>query len=315
MNAIKLLGTGRHVPSRCLTNDDLSRMVDTSDQWIRERTGIVTRYLCGDGEGNTSSALAASKTAMERAGVGPEDIGVCVAATFTPDHATPSLACELHQLLGFAETTPAFDVNAACTGFLHALETARCLLAAGHLQAPCALVVGSEALSRITDFTDRSTCVLFGDGAAAAGIRLTDDAPYACVLGARGDTQILRSGGAGETDRFIHMDGQAVFRFAVDTVPKCIDAVLTQAGMTLDQVDHVICHQANSRIIDYVVRKLKAPPEKFYKNMDRYGNTSAASIPIALDELLEKGLARQGQIALCVGFGAGLTWGGALLKL
>ena len=315
MNAIKLLGTGRHVPSRCLTNDDLSRMVDTSDQWIRERTGIVTRYLCGDGEGNTSSALAASKTAMERAGVGPEDIGVCVAATFTPDHATPSLACELHQLLGFAETTPAFDVNAACTGFLHALETARCLLAAGHLQAPCALVVGSEALSRITDFTDRSTCVLFGDGAAAAVIRLTDDAPYACVLGARGDTQILRSGGAGETDRFIHMDGQAVFRFAVDTVPKCIDAVLTQAGMTLDQVDHVICHQANSRIIDYVVRKLKAPPEKFYKNMDRYGNTSAASIPIALDELLEKGLARQGQIALCVGFGAGLTWGGALLKL
>ena len=315
MNAIKLLGTGRHVPSRCLTNDDLSRMVDTSDQWIRERTGIVTRYLCGEGEGNTASALAAAKTAMDRAGVGPEDIGVCVAATFTPDHATPSLACELHQRLGFAETTPAFDVNAACTGFLHALEAARCLLAAGHLRAPCALVVGSEALSRITDFTDRSTCVLFGDGAAAAVIRLTDNAPYACVLGARGDAQILRSGGAGAADRFIHMDGQAVFRFAVDAVPRCIGAVLAQAGMTLEEVDHVICHQANSRIIDYVVRKLKAPPEKFYKNMDRYGNTSAASIPIALDELLEKGLARQGQIALCVGFGAGLTWGGALLKL
>ena len=315
MNAIKLLGTGRHVPSRRLTNDDLSRMVDTSDQWIRERTGIVTRYLCGQGEGNTSSALAAARTAMERAGVGPADIGVCVAATFTADHATPSLACELHHLLGFAETTPAFDVNAACTGFLHALETARCLLAAGHLRAPCALVVGSEALSRITDFTDRSTCVLFGDGAAAAVIRLTDDAPYACILGARGDAEILRAGGAGDGDRFIHMDGPAVFRFAVDAVPKCIDAVLAQAGMTLSQVDHVICHQANSRIIDYVVRKLKAPPEKFYKNMDRYGNTSAASIPIALDELLEKGLAREGQIALCVGFGAGLTWGGALLKL
>ena len=315
MNAIKLLGTGRHVPSRCLTNDDLSRMVDTSDQWIRERTGIVTRYLCGEGEGNTASALAAAKTAMDRAGVGPEDIGVCVAATFTPDHATPSLACELHQRLGLAETTPAFDVNAACTGFLHALETARCLLAAGRLRAPCALVVGSEALSRITDFTDRSTCVLFGDGAAAAVIRLTDNAPYACVLGARGDAQILRSGGAGAADRFIHMDGQAVFRFAVDAVPRCIGAVLAQAGMTLEEVDHVICHQANSRIIDYVVRKLKAPPEKFYKNMDHYGNTSAASIPIALDELLEKGLAREGQIALCVGFGAGLTWGGALLKL
>lgn len=269
MNAIKLLGTGRHVPSRCLTNDDLSRMVDTSDQWIRERTGIVTRFLCGEGEGNTSSALAAAKTAMERAGVGPGDIGVCVAATFTPDHATPSLACELHQLLGFAETTPAFDVNAACTGFLHALETARCLLAAGHLQAPCALVVGSEALSRITDFTDRSTCVLFGDGAAAAVIRLTDDAPTPAYWGPVGILRSSGPGGAGETDRFIHMDGQAVFRFAVDAVPKCIDAVLTQAGMTLDQVDHVICHQANSRIIDYVVRKLKVPPEKFYKNMDR----------------------------------------------
>ena len=315
MNAIKLLGTGRHVPSRCLTNDDLSRLVDTSDQWIRERTGIVTRYLCGEGEGNTASALAAAKTAMDRAGVGPEDIGVCVAATFTPDHGTPPRACELHQRLGLAETTPAFDVNAACTGFLHALETARCLLAAGHLRAPCALVMGSEVLSRITDFTDRSTCVLFGDGAAAAVIRLTDNAPYACVLGARGDAQILRSGGAGAADRFIHMDGQAVFRFAVDAVPRCIGAVLAQAGMTLEEVDHVICHQANSRIIDYIVRKLKAPPEKFYKNMDRYGNTSAASIPIALDELLEKGLAREGQIALCVDFGAGLTWGGALLKL
>ena len=315
MNAIKLLGTGRHVPSRCVTNEDLSRMVDTSDSWIRERTGIVTRYLCGEGEGNTSSALAAARQAMDRSGVGPENIGLCVAATFTADHATPSLACELHSLLGLSETTPAFDVNAACTGFLHALETARCMLAAGSLRSPCALVVGSEALSRITDFTDRSTCVLFGDGAGAAVIRLQPEAPYACVLGARGDSRILRAGGLGAADRFIHMDGQAVFRFAVDTIPRCIAAVLDQAGLTLDQVDHVVCHQANSRIIDYVVRKLKAPPEKFYKNMDRYGNTSAASIPIALDELLEKGLAKSGETVLCVGFGAGLTWGGVLLKL
>ena len=315
MNAIEILGTGRHVPSRCVTNDDMSRMVDTSDAWIRERTGIVTRYFCGEGEGNTTSALAAARKAMERAGVGPEDIGICVAATFTPDRATPSLACELHSLLQLKETTPAFDVNAACTGFLHALETARCFLAAGHLQGSCALVVGSEALSHITDFTDRSTCVLFGDGAGAAVIRLAADAPYACVLGARGDTQLLRAGGVGMEDQHIHMDGQAVFRFAVDAIPKCIRAVLDQAGMTLDQVDHVVCHQANSRIIDYVVRKLKAAPEKFYKNMDRYGNTSAASIPIALDEMVERGIARRGENIICVGFGAGLTWGGTLLRL
>ena len=315
MNAIEILGTGRHVPSRCVTNDDMSRMVDTSDAWIRERTGIVTRYFCGEREGNTTSALAAARKAMERAGVGPEDIGICVAATFTPDHATPSLACELHSLLQLKETTPAFDVNAACTGFLHALETARCFLTAGHLQESCALVVGSEALSHITDFTDRSTCVLFGDGAGAAVIRLAVDTPYACVLGARGDTQLLRAGGVGMEDQHIHMDGQAVFRFAVDAIPKCIRAVLDQAGMTLDQVDHVVCHQANSRIIDYVVRKLKAAPEKFYKNMDRYGNTSAASIPIALDEMVERGIARRGENIICVGFGAGLTWGGTLLRL
>ena len=315
MNAIKLLGTGRHVPSRCLTNDDLSRLVDTSDQWIRERTGIVTRYLCGEGEGNTSSALAAAKTAMDRAGVGPEDIGVCVAATFTPDHATPSLACELHQRLGLAETTPAFDVNAACTGFLHALETARCLLAAGHLRAPCALVVGSEVLSRVTDFTDRSTCVLFGDGAGAAVIRLDDSVPQATFLGARGDDQLLFCPGIGQEKAYVHMDGKAVFRFAVDAFPKSIHAVLDKAGLTLDDIDHVVCHQANARIIDFVIRKLKAPEEKFFKNIQEYGNTSAASIPLVLSDLVRLGKVGSGSRVLIVGFGGGLTWGGTLVRL
>ena len=313
MNGIKLLSTGSALPRRAVTNDDMARIVDTNDEWIATRTGIRSRYHCTEGESHTTLCLAAAKQALERSGIGPEQIGVCVVATLSQDFLTPAAACILQRELGFPEDTVCFDLNAACSGFVYGLHTAQCLLSAAGRKY--GLVVGVEALSRITDFTDRSTCVLFGDGAAAAVIRLTDDAPYACVLGARGDTQILRAGGAGEMDRFIHMDGPAVFRFAVDAVPKCIDAVLSQAGMTLSQVDHVICHQANSRIIDYVVRRLKAPPEKFYKNMDRYGNTSAASIPIALDELLEKGLARQGQIALCVGFGAGLTWGGALLKL
>ena len=315
MNGIKLLATGRHLPSRCVTNDDLSRMVETNDQWIRERTGIATRYLCGEGETNTGNALAAARQAMERSGLAPEDIGLCVAATFTADHGTPSLACELHHLLGLPETTPSFDVNAACTGFLHALEVARCMLASGTLKTKRALVVGSEVLSRLTDFTDRSTCILFGDGAGAAIIELDENAPFASVLGARGDAEVLRCGGAGIAGDYIYMDGKAVFRFAVEAIPRCVEEVLRQANLTMDQVDHVICHQANARIIDHAMRKLKAPAEKFYKNIDKYGNTSSASIPIALDEMLEKGVARPGDTAILVGFGGGLTWGGLLLQL
>ena len=315
MNGIRVLGTGRHIPSRCVTNDDMAQIVETSDQWIQERTGICRRHFCGEGEGNTSNALAAARQAMERSGVGPEEIGVCVAATFTADHGTPSLACELHRLLGFPETTPAFDVNAACTGFLHALEAARCYLAAGDPSAPCALVVGSEVLSRVTDFTDRSTCVLFGDGAGAAVIRLDDSVPQATFLGARGDDQLLFCPGIGQEKAYVHMDGKAVFRFAVDAFPKSIHAVLDKAGLTLDDIDHVVCHQANARIIDFVIRKLKAPEEKFFKNIQEYGNTSAASIPMALDELVETGAARPGETVLLVGFGGGLTWGGTLVRL
>ena len=315
MNGIRVLGTGRHIPSRCVTNDDMAQIVETSDQWIQERTGICRRHFCGEGEGNTSNAFAAARLAMERAGVGPEDIGICVAATFTADHGTPSLACELHHLLGLPESAPSFDVNAACTGFLHALEAARCYLAAGDPSAPCALVEGSEVLSRVTDFTDRSTCVLFGDGAGAAVIRLDDTVPQATVLGARGDDQVLRCPGIGQEKAYIYMDGKAVFRFAVDAFPKSIHAVLDKAGLTLEDVDHIVCHQANARIIDFVIRKLKAPEEKFYKNIQEYGNTSAASIPIALDEMVEKGIARPGETLLLVGFGGGLTWGGTLLRL
>ena len=176
-------------------------------------------------------------------------------------------------------------------------------------------MVGSEVLSRVTDFTDRSTCVLFGDGAGAAVIRLDDTVPQATVLGARGDDQVLRCPGIGQEKAYIYMDGKAVFRFAVDAFPKSIHAVLDKAGLTLEDVDHIVCHQANARIIDFVIRKLKAPEEKFYKNIQEYGNTSAASIHIALDEMVEKGIARPGETLLLVGFGGGLTWGGTLLRL
>lgn len=313
MTGIEIVGTGRCVPSRLVTNDDLSRFVETSDEWIRTRTGIAQRYFCAEGESNAQLAAGAARAALERAGISAEEIGLCVAATFTADHAMPSLACEVHEALSLPESAPAFDVNAACTGFITALETARSLLAGGSLKGTYALVIGSEAISRVLDMTDRNTCVLFGDGAGAAVIRLSDKHAYHCVMGARGDASLLHAGGAGCDERFVHMEGKAVFRFASETVPKCVMQVLDSAGLTMEDIDYVVCHQANGRIIDHVMKKLNAPAEKFYKNMQSYANTSAASIAIALDEMNEKGLLKPGTRIVCVGFGAGLTWGGTLL--
>ncbi len=313
MSGLAILGTGRCLPKRCVSNEEMSRLVDTSDAWIASRTGIRQRYFCEKGETNAHLAAEAARKAMEKAGVLPEEIGLCIAATFTPDHATPSLACQVQSVLGLSEAVPCFDVNAACTGFVTALETARCFLLGGNVPAPYALVIGSEKLSRVLDFTDRSTCVLFGDGAGAVVARLAKDRPYAAMLGTRGDVPVLYANADGE-DRFLHMDGAAVFRFAVEAIPLCIREVLQRAGLSLSDIHHVVCHQANSRIISHVVKKLEEDPGKFYENMDRYGNTSSASIPIALDEMLEKGRILPGQNVVCVGFGAGLTWGGALLR-
>ncbi|NCB29818.1 MAG: ketoacyl-ACP synthase III [Clostridia bacterium] len=313
MSGLEILGTGRCLPGRCVSNDEMSRMVDTSDAWISTRTGIRQRYFCEAGETNASLAAAAARRAMEKAGVGAAQIGLCVAATFTPDYASPSLACEVQAALELPEAVPCFDVNAACTGFLVALETARCFLLGGNVPAPCALVIGSEKLSGVLNFSDRSTCVLFGDGAGAAVVRLAPKMPYAAAFGSRGDASILHVGAPG-ADHTLHMDGPAVFRFAVDTIPLCIEAVLGKAGLEMAQIDHVVCHQANSRIIAHVVKKLEENPAKFYENMQRYGNTSSASIPIALDEMLDAGRILPGQNVLCVGFGAGLTWGGVLFR-
>ena len=314
MNGLEILGTGRCLPSRRVSNEEMAELVDTSDEWISSRTGIRQRYFCALGETNAFLAAEAGRKAMEQAGLGPRDIGLCLAATFTADYATPSLACEVQGLLGLPERVPCLDLNAACTGFVASLEMARCFLLGGSAPTPYALVIGSEKLSRVLDFSDRSTCVLFGDGAGAAVVRLAPNAPYAAVLGSRSDRSALSARGCGE-DPFLHMDGPAVFRFATEAIPACIDAVLDKAGLTLAEIDHVVCHQANSRIISHVVKKLGERPEKFYENMQRYGNTSSASIPIALDEMREQGLILAGQKVLCVGFGAGLTWGGLLLRL
>lgn len=310
MKGLKIVSTGRALPAKVVTNDDMSKLVETSDEWITTRTGIRTRYFC---EGETQADLAeqAARRALERGKVDVGDLCACIVATVTPDCSAPTSACLLQQRLGLPEDIPCFDMNVGCTGFIYALQVARgFLLQSGR---PYALVIGAESLSRITDFTDRGTCVLFGDGAGAAVVTLADSL-YACTLGARGDTEAIFIEGPGPERPYIHMDGQKVFRFAVEAVPHCIRVLLEETGLTLADIDWFVPHQANKRIIDHVAKKLKVPGEKFYQNMMRYGNTSAASIPIALDEMGEQGLLEKGQKVLCVGFGAGLTWGGALLE-
>ena len=215
--------------------------------------------------------------------------------------------------MGLPENRPAFDVNAACSGFIYAIAAAHGLL--NTLGGRYALVIGCEALSRLMDQTDRSTCVLFGDGAGAAVFELTDtSAPFAITLGARGDAAIHAGGPSRAGSAPISMDGRAVFRFAVDALPKCLHTVLDETRLTLEDLSWVVCHQANSRIIDHCVKALQADPAKFYKNMDRHGNTSAASIPVALNELAESGQLTPGRPLACIGFGGGLTWGGAILQ-
>ena len=309
MNGLQLIATGGALPSRTVTNDDLSRMVDTSDAWIATRTGIRTRHWCTEDESAATLAIAAAKQALERSGLAPADIGCCVCATLSAPDATPSVACQVQRALGLPEDRPALDVNAACSGFVYGTAVARGLLAT--LGGTYALVVGCEALSRLMDPTDRSTCVLFGDGAGAA-IYERSDAPFAITLGARGDAAIHVGGPDRSGSAPITMDGKAVFRFAVDALPKSLNRILDETHLTLEDVDWVVCHQANSRIIDHCIKHLHADPTKFYKNMDRHGNTSAASIPVALNELAETGKLTPGQRVACIGFGGGLTWGGML---
>ena len=313
MNGFQLLATGGALPGRTVTNDDLSRMVDTSDDWITSRTGIRTRHWCTEGESAATLAIAAAKQALARSGLAPADIACCICATLSAPDATPSVACQVQAALGLPETCPALDINAACSGFLYGTAVARGLLAT--LGGQYALVIGCEALSHLMDPADRSTCVLFGDGAGAAIFELAaDPTPFAVMLGARGDAAIHAGGPSRAGSAPITMDGRAVFRFAVDALPKCLHAVLDETQLTLDDLSWVVCHQANSRIIDHCVKALQADPAKFYKNMDRHGNTSAASIPVALNELAESGQLQPGQLLACIGFGGGLTWGGAIFQ-
>lgn len=319
MKGLRIISTGSARPAKAVTNDDLAKIVDTSDDWIYPRTGIHSRYLCGEGETTSTLAIQAAKEAMERSGLGPDDISALICATTSPDHVAPNVACQIQRALDMPETIPVLDVNAACTGFIYALETARGFLAMQSEEEAAdrpryALVVGAEHLSKMLDFTDRTTCVLFGDGAGAAVVELAEDVPYASMLGAKGGDEISCEG-PGPVPAKIQMDGKAVFRFATGALTKCVDILLTKSGRTMDDIDQVICHQANERIVDFCIRKLKAPETKFFKNMDHYGNTGAASVALALDEAMCGNAVKPGDSLLLVGFGAGLTWAGVLITV
>ncbi|OUN24532.1 beta-ketoacyl-ACP synthase III [Pseudoflavonifractor sp. An85] len=315
MSGIKLLATGSALPQHMITNHDLEQIMDTSDEWITSRTGIGARHHCQGEECHTSLCLEAAKKALERSGVKPEEVGVCLVATLTPDHLTPATACVLQKELGFQEDAICFDLNAACSGFVYALHTAECLLAAS--QRKYGLVLGAEVLSRVIDINDRSTYVLFGDGAGAAVVEWREEFPSIhAVLGCRGNDQVLTIPGVNKgVPAVVHMDGQDVFRFAVEALPRCAREVAQKAGITLEEVDRFVLHQANQRIINFAVKKLGVDPAKCTGNIAHTANTSAASVPILLDELVQKGEIQPGNKVLCVGFGGGLTWAGALLEV
>ena len=315
MNGIKLKGTGLSVPSRVVTNDDLSKIVETNEEWIISRTGIRTRYHMAQGETITAITVEAARKALDNAGVKPEEIGACIVATLTPEHLVPSAACMVQKELGLPCDIPCFDLNAACTGFLFAMHTMECLLNASPRKY--GLVIGAENLSRITNWADRGTCILFGDGAAAAVVECREGWPsISAVLGCHGEEHMLHVPGTETPGQrsLIEMEGTKVFKFAVQAVPYCMEQVLEKTGKTIEDVDFFVFHQANARIIDLVVKKFHIPPEKYYKNIDKFGNTSAASIPLVLSELHQMGRVGSGSKVLMVGFGGGLTWGGALME-
>lgn len=310
-DGLHIVGTGRYVPAKVVTNDDLSKIVDTNDEWIVSRTGISQRHFVED-ESNTDMALAASKMAIDNAGIDKNEIGAVVLATVKADNLVPSEACMIQKLLELPTGIPCFDINAACSGFMYAMQIARGLLLQSDKKY--ALIIGTETLSKILDMTDRGTCILFGDGAGAAVIELSDEHRYFSVLGASGDDEVLYCPNNSNEDRYVSMLGSDVFKFAVSTVPKTINELLDKAGLTADDIDIYVCHQANKRIIESVAKKLKQDIDKFYINVNEFGNTSSASIPLALSEMNDKGLLKPGMKIIAVGFGAGLTWGGAYLE-
>lgn len=318
---IKIIGTGSCLPQTVVTNDDLSKVMDTSDEWISSRTGIRERHLVKE-ETTTSMSVEAAERAMENAGVTAEEIDLIIVGTISPDHVTPACACEVQARIG-AVNAVAFDINAACSGFMFALNTAHAYLQLGTYQT--ALVLGAETLSKIMDWNDRSTCVLFGDGAGAVVVKRDErerllaydqgsDGAKGMVLACKNrsnNNPLVKNGTELE---YVHMDGQEVYKFAVTTVPSSLHKTIEAAGLKVEDIDYFALHQANIRIIQSVAKRLKVSEDKFPISLDHCGNISAASVPILLDEMNRRGLLKPGMKVAMSGFGGGLTWACAVVE-
>jgi 3-oxoacyl-[acyl-carrier-protein] synthase-3 len=318
-----IAGTGSYLPERVITNQDLEQMVETSDEWIASRTGIRERHVVAEGESTSDLAARAARIAMERAGVTAEDIDMLYLGTTGPDYIMPSTACMTQAKLGL--TCPAVDMMAACSSWIYALHSATAAIESG--RADTVLVIGAEALTRLIDFTDRGTCILFGDGAGAVVLKASEEPGVeSIVLGADGrgaEQLIIPAGGAANPltpasleahDQLVKMNGSEVFKFAVRVIPRATREALDKAGHSLDDLRWLVPHQANQRIIATVEERLGIEEERVYLNIANTGNTSAASIPMALDDLYTSGRLAPGDLLCLVGFGAGLTWGAAVVR-
>lgn len=321
MTYARIAGIGSYLPEKVVTNKDLEKTMDTSDEWIRERTGIKRRHIAAEGETTSSMGLVAARTAMQMAGVGAEDIDLIVLGTATPDKIFPSTACIIQRQLG-VKGCPAFDVHAACSGFIYGLDVANRYIATGG--ARTALVIGSETLSRITNWKDRGTAVLFGDGAGAVVLQADDepgilathihaDGEYEFLLqveqGVSVGFDVTRAGGA-----YIQMEGNAVFRRAVATFDNIARETVADLDGHLDDIDWFVPHQANMRIIKAAAKKLNMPMERVIATVDEHANTSGASIPLAMDLAIRDGRIQRGQTLMLAAFGAGFTWGSAMIR-
>jgi len=321
----RIVGTGAGIPKKVVTNFDMEKIVDTSDEWIRTRTGIETRYFVEEGQKTSDLGTEAALNALKDAKVSPKEIDAIIFATITGDVGFPSTAIFVQKNIK-AHNAAAFDIQAACTGFIYGLELADALICTG--RAKTVLLIGGESLSRITDFTDRNTCVLFGDGAGAVVIQASTDERGVLATFTKSDGRLhdlLKMDGLGtknpptsdryhEKMNYIQMEGRDVFKHAVTCMGDAAEHILEKAELTYDDVSLLITHQANIRIIDATAKRIKIPPEKVYINVNKYGNTSAASIPIAIDEARRNGRLKDGDVAVFVAFGGGFTWGSAAVR-
>lgn len=316
MTYSKIAGTGSYLPAKVLTNAELERMVDTTDEWIVTRTGIRERHIVAEDEFTSDLALNASRNAIQAAGIDASDIDLIIVATTTPDHTFPSTACILQDKLGISRS-PAFDIQAVCSGFVYALATADKFIKSG--AAKCVLVVGADCMSRITDWTDRSNCILWGDGAGAVVMTASDEPGVLSThLHADGSYNHLLNVPAGISNghgsKTIQMEGNAVFKVAVNTLDAIVDETLEANGLEKSDVDWLVPHQANIRILQSTAKKLGMSMDRVVVTVDVHGNTSAASIPLALDVAVRDGRIKRGETILMEAFGGGFTWGSALVK-